>query len=265
MKTLVKMNFNPDIAKDVGVDAAILIENIAYWIDRNQANQGNKKQQPSFQEGKWWTYNSSFAFANQFVWLSQKQIERLLSKLEKKNYLITGNFNKIKYDRTKWYALGENPFLDSYKSISRNREIETTLSGNRNDESVEPIPNSNINKKREREKLSHSPASQGSLRSQTNKAEVGKEVSDKSNPTSKQKSSGFNKDVEWHRYREALNTPGFIDQFLGYNNKGVWVSRNDVNESAEKCFAWNCEKLRSPNDWKATLYLWIKNERIDDE
>jgi len=39
MKTLVKMNFNPDIAKDVGTDAAIIFENIVYWIDKNYQNQ----------------------------------------------------------------------------------------------------------------------------------------------------------------------------------------------------------------------------------
>jgi hypothetical protein len=147
MKTLVKMSFNPDIAKDVGTDAAIILENIAYWIDKNQANQMDRDNKSSFHNGKWWTYNSALAFSRQFIWLSKKQIERIIKKLEKKNYLESGNFNKVKYDRTKWYALGNNPFLESYISISRNREIETTIKRNQSDISVAPIPNSNTDYK----------------------------------------------------------------------------------------------------------------------
>lgn len=245
------MNFDPEIAKDVGTDGAIILENIAYWIDKNQANQVDREIQPSFQNGKWWTYNSSRAFSIQFNWLSQKQIERIIKKLEDKGYLITGNYNKIKYDRTKWFALGKNPFLDSYKSISRNREIETTEKGNRSDRSVEPIPNSNTNKKRERVNSPSNASREGNAIKNKTEKEAGAES----------KPSGFDKSIEHARFMTALKKPGFIRQFIKMEMEGAWITEREILASAKKCFAYHFEKQKIPNDWGATLYLWLSNER----
>ena len=145
MKTLVKMNFNPEIAGDIGERAAIILENIAYWIDKNAKNQINKEEKPSFKDGRWWTYNSVDAFQNQFYWLTSDQIRTSLEKLEEKDYIKTGNYNKVKYDRTKWYALGDNPLLNSYKSIWDFSQIELGEHPNRISESPKPIPNNNTN------------------------------------------------------------------------------------------------------------------------
>jgi len=138
MKTLVKMNFNPDIAKDVGTDAAIIFENICFWVWTNKTNQEGKEEKPSFIEDKWWTYNSGEAFSKQFTWLTIRQIWRNLKKLEENNYVQTGIFNKVKYDRTKWYSvsgtyIGESRYLEVPKSV-----VEST-------DKVQPIPNVNTN------------------------------------------------------------------------------------------------------------------------
>ena len=37
----VKMNFEPEIAKLVGTDAAIILSNIDYWVDFNRSNNIN--------------------------------------------------------------------------------------------------------------------------------------------------------------------------------------------------------------------------------
>lgn len=148
-KTLVKMNFDPEIAKDVGTDAAIIFENICFWVWSNKTKQEDRNDQPSFNDGRWWTYNSAKAFAMQFTWLSTKQIWRNLKKLEDCGYIVTGNFNKVKYDRTKWYSVNG-------KYIGQERKIEIPKTENRNSDSDQPIPNNNTNDKREREKLSHS-------------------------------------------------------------------------------------------------------------
>lgn len=141
------MNFDPEVAKEVGTDAAIIFENICFWVWSNKTKQEGRDDQPSFNEGRWWTYNSANAFAEQFTWLSPKQIWRNLKKLEEKGYIVVGNFNKVKYDRTKWYSVDG-------KYIGIERKIEIPKTENRNSTSDQPIPNDNTNYKRERRKLS---------------------------------------------------------------------------------------------------------------
>jgi len=109
MKSLVKLNFNPEVARLVGERAAIIFENIAYWVEKNAMNQMDKDEKPSFKDGRWWTYNSIKAFKRQFYWLSEKQIRLSLKRLENEGLIVTNNYNNNPHDRTKWYALGDNP------------------------------------------------------------------------------------------------------------------------------------------------------------
>src|SRR5690606_39320632 len=60
---------------------------------------------------------------------------RILSNLVKEGYLIKGNYNKIAYDRTTWYAISE-----IVESMYENREIHFTKRGNGSTQTVSPIP-----------------------------------------------------------------------------------------------------------------------------
>ena len=120
-------HFNIEDAKKYGVECAVLLKNIGFWIEKNKAN---KKH---FYEGRYWTYNSAEAFASMFNYWSVSQIRRLLCKLEKEGILISGNFNKAGYDKTKWYSIAENS--DVTKSL-----VDVTESSNGDNEIVTPIP-----------------------------------------------------------------------------------------------------------------------------
>jgi len=91
-------SFDPKIAAKVGVNAAVIYQNLLFWVEKNQAN--NKH----FHEGRYWTYNSMRAFEELFAYLSQKQIRTALEKLIECDLILVGNFNKAGYDRTKWYC-----------------------------------------------------------------------------------------------------------------------------------------------------------------
>jgi len=91
-------SFNPEIAIKVGVNAAILYENIRWWCAQNEANGRN------FHEGRHWTFNSIRAWSVLFPYLTDKQIRTALQKLEDDKFVISGSFNKSAYDRTKWYC-----------------------------------------------------------------------------------------------------------------------------------------------------------------
>lgn len=107
-KPKISRDFDPDIAADVGTDAAIIYENIWYWINFNRS----QDNQSHFFENKWWTYNSIKGFNDLFFYLTEKQIRHCLDKLIEKDYLIKGNFNDTPYDRTLWYSLGQKGQMD---------------------------------------------------------------------------------------------------------------------------------------------------------
>ena len=92
-------SFDEEVAKEVGVNAAILLDKFTWWIRQNEANERN------YHDGRYWTYNSAKALVSMFPFFSDKQIGCILRKLINDGYLITGNYNKIAFDRTIWYAL----------------------------------------------------------------------------------------------------------------------------------------------------------------
>lgn len=94
-------SFDIDLAVRFGVPEAILIENFKFWIAKNKANGRH------FHKGRYWTYNSTKALAELFPYWSQKQIERLVKRLEDAGILLSDNFNPSPYDRTKWFSLSD--------------------------------------------------------------------------------------------------------------------------------------------------------------
>lgn len=123
-------SFNIFIAERYGIPSAVLLKNIYFWIEKNRANETN------FYDGYYWTYNSKKAFAELFPYLNPRQIDYALQKLIEDDVLITGNYNKVAYDRTLWYAITKKGY-----SILQNCEMDATKSGNGNPENEQPIPN----------------------------------------------------------------------------------------------------------------------------
>lgn len=93
--------FNTDVAVRYGVNCAILLENIRYWVDKNKANEQN------LHDGKYWTYNSKSAFSILFPYMSYKQIRTALDTLRDEGLVETGTFSDNPYDRTLWYTVTE--------------------------------------------------------------------------------------------------------------------------------------------------------------
>ena len=136
------MFFDTRVAMEVGVDGAIMINNLKYWLIKNRAN---KKH---YHDGKYWTYNTISAFVALFPFWSKKQIERILNNLRNDEYIETGNYNKIGYDRTTWYTLTDKAWLlispngeFSNFNISPNGEMEFPKRGNGIPQTGKPIPN----------------------------------------------------------------------------------------------------------------------------
>lgn len=127
-------SFNTDIAKDIGLIPAIILEHIAFWVLKNEANNDN-----CF-EGDYWTYSSAKAFTQIFDYLSGDQIRRALDKLKEHGYIKTGNFNKSAYDRTSWYALLPKARRFYAISIPQKDKIDLANLPNGTGKNAEPIP-----------------------------------------------------------------------------------------------------------------------------
>jgi hypothetical protein len=93
-----EFSFNVEFANRYGIDEAIMIKSFQFWIRLNKANGNN------FNDGKYWTYNTNKSLALYFSFWSEKQVRRIIESLVDKGILIKGNYNKIGYDRTIWYA-----------------------------------------------------------------------------------------------------------------------------------------------------------------
>jgi hypothetical protein len=92
-------HFETEDADLYGVECAIVLYNIRFWILKNIAN---KKH---FHDELYWTYNSAKAFEELFPFWNWQKIGRLLRKLEDAGAIRSGNYNKAGFDKTKWYSI----------------------------------------------------------------------------------------------------------------------------------------------------------------
>jgi len=121
-------------ADKYGIEKAIILYNLRYWILHNMANETNQH------DGRTWTFNSAKAYGKLFTYMSEHKIYRALRELIEEGILIGGNYNKAGYDRTKWYAfIDEEPI----KAILHQRKMDITPMANAFNEDAEPIPNIN--------------------------------------------------------------------------------------------------------------------------
>lgn len=92
------------------LDEAVILQQIHYWIEKRQ----------NYCEGRYWVYNSMENWMQQFPWIkSRTTLTRYFNNLEKKGLLITGNYNKAGFDKTKWYTIDYSTLSDFEQRLYR--------------------------------------------------------------------------------------------------------------------------------------------------
>ncbi|MFA5803690.1 MAG: hypothetical protein WC879_03510 [Melioribacteraceae bacterium] len=117
-------SFDEEVAKQYGVEEAVMIRSFQFWIDLNKANGRNLR------EGRTWTYNTYESLAEQFPFWVKKdketgleepdagKVRRLIDSLISEGVLIkTCQFNRWKIDKTNWYAFEDESFWLKAKSV----------------------------------------------------------------------------------------------------------------------------------------------------
>ena len=111
------MYVNKVLSKEYGLNAALLLQNFAFWISINKKNNNNLK------EGRVWTYQTLKSLKDKFECLSIDKIRYAIESLVKKGILLKSNFNKTKYDRTIWYAFQDDALLEEIISKYNSKQI----------------------------------------------------------------------------------------------------------------------------------------------
>lgn len=90
-----------DLAVIIGdCEEAIALNQISYWLEKY------KEVNHNFKDGKYWVYNSYQKWSeDNFPFWHPSKIQRIFRSLEKKGLLISANYNKASFDKTKWYTI----------------------------------------------------------------------------------------------------------------------------------------------------------------
>lgn len=127
------------LAVKIGLEEAMIIQQIHYWVEINT------KADRNYKEGFYWTFNTIEDWQKQFPFWSTRTIRRALKNLENMNLIITGRFNKLSLDRTKWYRINY-PQLDLLEN--ENKQKVNTPCGQTGhleaDRLSAPIPETNL-------------------------------------------------------------------------------------------------------------------------
>lgn len=90
---------SPTLATKIGLNESLILQQIHYWLEINKKANTNSK------DGYFWIFNSYDQWQEQFPFWSVSTIKRAISNLEKRKIVVSGNYNKLKIDRTKWYRI----------------------------------------------------------------------------------------------------------------------------------------------------------------
>lgn len=85
----------PTLAKKIGLNEALFIQQLHYWLAESKHTY----------DGYQWVYNTYEGWHGQFPFWSTSTIRRIIGRLEKEGFIISGNYNRFKMDKTKWYRI----------------------------------------------------------------------------------------------------------------------------------------------------------------
>lgn len=107
-------------ARVLGLNEAIVVQQIHYWLEIN------RKAQKNFYENRYWTYNTYEQWTTEnFNFWSKRTVQRIFKKLFDSKILLKGNFNKKGYDQTVWVTIDYDKLDEILSEFEYNIEIST--------------------------------------------------------------------------------------------------------------------------------------------
>lgn len=90
------MRICAELAEEIGFNESVVLLQLEYLIGISTTEE---------HDGELWTYQSLEELRVFFPWWSIATIHRIVKSLEAKNLIKTGNYNKLAFDRTQWFAI----------------------------------------------------------------------------------------------------------------------------------------------------------------
>ena len=205
----------PSLARLVGLNEAIILQQVHYWLQRSS----------NIKDGHRWVYNSYPNWYKQMpVWKSETTMRTAFKRLEKQGLLITANYNKAGFDKTKWYRIDydklsslENklPSAKNWQTTSQNLADGTAKNWQTNTNRLPETTSENNNK----HSASHSNAQSVS------QLEEEFEVVWSKYPNKKGKKQAFNHYKAWRKSSTKHTNEYLIDRldkYLAYCQQNSW-------------------------------------------
>ena len=92
--------FSREFASKFGVKEAIVMKFLSYKVRQAAKNKSRK----TFHNNKFWYFDSIDAIAGRYKYIPRSTLGDILKRLEGKSLVEVGNYNRKKYDRTRWYT-----------------------------------------------------------------------------------------------------------------------------------------------------------------
>jgi len=116
---------NTELACLIGLNEAVVLQQLHYWIEKNKTAGVN------YRDGRVWTYSSTQEYRDRdFPFWSINTVRRTFDNLSSKGFLVKGNYNKLKIDKTLWYAI-DYDVLENWiaKNANKSSKIPSAQNG----------------------------------------------------------------------------------------------------------------------------------------
>lgn len=211
----------PKLAVEIGLNEAVILQQMNYWLLKSDKIKDNKK----------WTYGSYEYWSEQFPFWSVSTIRRTISNLEKKNLIISANYNRAGFDKTKWYTINYEELELVNRRCAQN---EQTSCPKRTDEDT------NMNK----------PIPETSSETSSDKVILSSERSDE-----KETENDNKKECKTNVYKEITD----------YLNDKAGRNFSYKNKSTQSQINGRMSEGRTVDDFKAVIDLKVEQWGNDDK
>ena len=149
-------SFNVDVAKEVGVNAAILLENIYFWVRKNEVSGEH------IHDGKAWTHTTRKVWAELFPYMTENQIQTATRKLKDSGLVEVDHHSENPFDRGNWYTVTDKTieFYGALDGCLNHNEIDDQANTRpmiNHQSTIISINNKDIDKDIERERKRSTP------------------------------------------------------------------------------------------------------------
>lgn len=124
-------SFDTGIAMICGLEAAVVYNNLVYWLINNKVSGKN------LINGKTWSYDTHERIAQYLPYMNPRQIKYALNKLIDSGIIIKAHHHPDKFNKTNWYALVDetplkysNYFCDETNLSDRSTKSESSMEQN---------------------------------------------------------------------------------------------------------------------------------------